>query len=51
MDFKLLFDSIADACQNSPILIGISALAVIIFFFLIIDVQRNKKKRSRYRWK
>jgi len=36
MDFKLLIQSVKDACQNSPVLIVLGALAL---------------ARARHRWK
>lgn len=51
MEFKVLFESIKDAWQNSPVLISLAALGFCIFAFIIVDAHRNKKKRARHRWK
>lgn len=51
MDFKLLFSSIKDVVQDSPVLILVAALGVCVSIFIIIDAHRCKKKRPRHRWK
>jgi len=51
MDFKQMFQSVVEACQKLPVLIGLVALAFGITVFVVVDAHRNKKKRSRHRWK
>jgi hypothetical protein len=52
MDFNLLFKSIKEACQESPILLLVVALAVCAVIFLIIDAHKHRKLRSGgRRWK
>jgi len=51
MEFKLLCQSVREACQNSPILIIVVVVGLCVSIFIIIDAHRNKKRRARHRWK
>ncbi|MDB6067707.1 MAG: hypothetical protein JWR26_3915 [Pedosphaera sp.] len=51
MDFKTLFHSVKEACQNAPVLIILVVLGICVSIFIMIDAHRTRKKRSRNRWK
>ncbi|MDB6125758.1 MAG: hypothetical protein JWQ71_4751 [Pedosphaera sp.] len=45
MDFELLFRSIKEACQESPILLLLAFLMVCALTFIIVDAHKHKKIR------
>ncbi|MDB6019031.1 MAG: hypothetical protein JWR19_3520 [Pedosphaera sp.] len=49
MDFHLLFKSVRELCQNSPVLVILAIVGVLAFFIIILDAHRHKKKRPRHR--
>ncbi|EEF58534.1 hypothetical protein Cflav_PD1724 [Pedosphaera parvula Ellin514] len=50
MDFKLLYKSLQEAWHNSPVVMVLVILGILVFLFLIIDAhKRRKSRRSRIR--